>query len=151
MAKELLLKEFEDGISDTIYKYGAVQLAFIGDAVFDLYIRTKLLEDNLSLNPNKLHRENSSIVSANFQSKVIALLKDSLSESELAVFKWARNANGKSAPKSTTASNYRNATGFEALIGALFLQEKTERLEEIIGFAYRLKLREIHEKDSEKE
>ncbi len=142
MGKDLVLSEFHDEISSDIYKYGAVQLAFIGDAVFDLYIRTRLIEDNLSLNPNKLHKLNSTIVSANFQAKLIQGIKDELSESELAVFKWARNANGKSAPKSTTASRYRNATGFEALLGALYLQNKKDRYEEIMDYAYRLKTEE---------
>lgn len=148
MEKAKILGEFKDGITDEIYRFGAIQLAFVGDAVFDLYIRTKLVHDHMSLHPKDLHRRNSSIVSANFQAKVIAKIKESLSESELAVFKWARNVNGKAAPKSTTASHYRNATGFEALIGALFLQGKKERLEEIIDLAYRLKLEEDNEKDS---
>ncbi len=139
MGKDLILRDFNDEISDEIYKYGPVQLAFIGDAVFDLYTRTRLIKDNLLMNANKLHRENSKIVSANFQAKVIAMIKAELSESELAVFKWARNASSKSAPKSTTASKYRNATGFEALLGALFLQEKMERAEDIMCFAYELK------------
>ncbi len=144
MGKDLILSEFTDRITDDIYKYGAVQLAFIGDAVFDLYIRTRLVNDNLSSNPNKLHKKNSTIVSANFQAEVIAKIKDELSESELAVFKWARNASSKSAPKSTSASKYRNATGFEALLGALFLQDKTARCEEIMSFAYRYKLSSEH-------
>ncbi len=146
MGKDLILRDFNDEISDEIYKYGPVQLAFIGDAVFDLYTRTRLIKDNLLMNANKLHRENSKIVSANFQAKVIATIKAELSESELAVFKWARNASSKSAPKSTTASKYRNATGFEALLGALFLQEKMERAEDIMCFAYELKKVE-NEKD----
>ncbi len=133
------LKEFKDKISHDIYKYGGIQLAFVGDAVFDLYIRTRLLKENPDMNIDKLHRIKSSIVSANFQSKVIFVIKEELSESEVDIFKWARNMNGKSAPKSTSASKYRNATGFEALIAALFLDDKKDRLVEIMSFAYELR------------
>ncbi len=139
MGKNLVLKEFDDEITDDIYVYGAVELAFVGDAVFDLYIRTRLLKENPSLNSQKLHKIKSSIVNANFQAEIMMLIKNSLSESELAVFKRARNVSSKAAPKSTSASKYRNATGFEALIGSLFLQDKDERLVEIMDYAYNLK------------
>ncbi len=128
------------------YNYDGVQLAFVGDAVFDLYVRTRLLKENKTLKADKLHRLKSSIVSANFQSKVINSLKDSLSEDEITVFKRARNLHGKSAPKSTTASKYRNATGFEALLGTLFLADYSERLEELMKIAYDMKFEEKNEK-----
>ncbi len=133
------LKDFDDKISHSIYSYGGVQLAFVGDAVFDLYVRNRLLRENPNMNIDKLHKIKSSIVNANFQAKITFAIKDDLSESELDIFKWARNMNGKSAPKSTSASNYRNATGFEALIAALFLDGKEERLDEIMNFAYTLR------------
>ncbi len=119
-----------------INDYSGVQLAFVGDAVFDLYIRTRLLEEAPYKNIKDLHREKSDLVKANSQAAFAGILKESFSESELDIFKRARNASSKSAPKSSSAVAYRNATGFEALLGALFLQGESERLNEIMDAAY---------------
>lgn len=136
---------FEHAVSK-ISAYSGVQLAFVGDAVFDLYIKTRLLEEKPNININKLHVEAVKYVKANAQARFVAELKSDLSEEELAIFKRARNSSTKAAPKSSSAVAYRNATGFEALLGALFIEGKSERLNQILEMAYAIGLRDKRSK-----
>lgn len=121
-----------------ITKFSGVQLAFVGDAVFDLYIRTRLLEETPWKNIKVLHKEKSDFVKANTQAIFAGELKEKFSEAELDIFKKARNQSSKAPPKSSNAVAYRNATGFEALLGALFLLGESDRLMEIMRAAYDL-------------
>jgi len=106
-------------------------LAFIGDAVYNVYIRCYLASKS-NQKTNKLHNYSIKFVSARAQSKTVDMLIDSLKEDEIAVYKRGRNTNISSVSKNADIVEYKKATGFEALIGYLYIKNENERLEEII-------------------
>lgn len=116
----------------------AINLAFVGDAIYDLYIRVRLLADNKTSKVNVLNSKKIKYVSAKAQAKIINEIMHELNEEEIKTFKRGRNAKSKSSPKGSKITDYRNATGFEALIGHLYLKEKKERMTEILDKAYEL-------------
>ncbi len=115
--------------------YAPLTLAIIGDSVYDLYVRTRLSEGG-SLPTNTIHKTATSYVKAAAQAKSVHTILDSLTEDELAVFKRGRNAHSATVPKNASISDYRAATGFEALLGYLFLKDADERLGEILKMAF---------------
>ena len=112
-------------------KVSPLNLAFIGDSVYEVVIRNKVLNDfNGSLNEvNKMAKH---YAMAQTQSKIMHLIENELSEKEIQIFKRGRNAKGVSAPKSCTISEYREATGFESLIGYLYLKNNSDRVIELV-------------------
>lgn len=108
-------------------------LAFIGDAVFSLYIRSKLLENGIC-NSNELQKKSTYYVSAVGQVKILNYLLDNgyLKEEEIDTIKRGRNNKKSNHPKYTDVVTYKNSTGFEALIGELYLINK-DRLKEILN------------------
>ena len=117
--------------------YSPLALAFVGDAVYEEFIRTKvLLLANTSA--NKLHKKAVAFVKASAQSKAMLALLPHLSAEEEAVFKRGRNAHSGSVPKNADVTEYRAATGFEALMGYLFLTGKKDRLYELMEMSYSL-------------
>lgn len=107
-------------------------LAYIGDAVYELIIRSFVI--NKGNKPvNKLHKDSASLVNAKTQAEFINLLKDYLTEEELRIYKRGRNTTSHSVAKNASVSDYRQATGFEALIGYLYLCNKTDRISELIA------------------
>ncbi len=115
--------------------YSPLALAFVGDAVYEEFIRTKvLLLANTSA--NKLHKKAVAFVKASAQSKAMQALLPHLSSEEEAVFKRGRNANSGSVPKNADVTEYRAATGFEALMGYLFLIGEKDRLFELMEMSY---------------
>lgn len=108
-------------------------LALIGDAVFSLFIREKLIASGIN-NPNFLQKKSVEYVSAKGQAKIIKNLIDNniLTEEEINVFKRGRNNKNNSHPKNTDIITYKLSTGFESLIGDLYLNNKN-RLEEILS------------------
>lgn len=127
--KLALLPDFKEEDCD---KFSGVQLAFVGDAVFDLYIRTLLLQEMYQHSIKDLHQAKVKLVKAASQAAFINKLKPLLSEEEMSVFKRARNSSSKAAPKSASPVDYRNATGFEALLGFLYIKGDAERLRELL-------------------
>lgn len=117
----------------------SLALAYMGDAVFEIYVRRHLLQ-NGKVRPNNLHREATHYVSAKAQSQVIHQFLDSdlLTDEEIAVVKRGRNAKSGTVPKNTDVQTYRYSTAFESLLGNLYLSGKEERLEEIIVAAFRI-------------
>lgn len=104
-------------------------LAYIGDAYFNLYVRGRLL----GYEQNKvqvLHKFGAQIVSAVWQNIAYQAIEDELTEDEKAVFRRGRNAKSH-VPKSATVAEYRTSTGFEALLGTLYLNKEFTRLEEL--------------------
>lgn len=128
--KEILLTAFDMEEQD-IRTYSPLTLAYLGDAVFELIVRTVLVERR-NTQPEKLHKAATKIVKAETQAVMAELLKDSLTEEELAVYKRGRNAKAVTRAKNATMSEYRRATGFEALMGWLYLKGETERMMELI-------------------
>ncbi len=116
--------------------YSPLVLAYIGDSVYEQYVRTRLVEENPDLPAHKLHRSAIRYVSANAQSNIIGMLEETLSEEELGVYKRGRNAKSPTSAKNSTIVDYRRATGFEALVGYLYLDKKDERLDEVLAFAF---------------
>lgn len=117
-------------------QYSPLALAYIGDAVYEVYTRTRVISEHSDMPAYRLHRMTVEYVKAHAQSNSIAALEDKLSEKELAVYKRGRNAKSATVPKNADLTEYRRATGFEALIGYLYLNEERERLEAIMEIAY---------------
>ena len=109
-----------------------VTLAFLGDAVYELLVRTEIVKKG-SMPAGKLHTAAIKFVSAKGQAKAMSLLESLLSEEEHAIFLRGRNANHVKPPKNADPNEYRIATGMEALFGYLFLYEKNERILELFG------------------
>ena len=107
--------------------YSPLVLAYIGDAVYELLIRTKVINHG-SMQVNKMHKKSASLVKAETQANIIKAIQDDLTEEELAVYKRGRNAKSATTAKHATMIDYRMATGFEALN----LQAQHNRLLELI-------------------
>ena len=110
--------------------YSPLVLAYIGDAVYEVVIRS-LLVGRGNAQANRLHKEASTLVNAGAQSASLERIKEELAEEEMQVFKRGRNANSATMAKHATMSDYRRATGFEALMGYLYLTGRTERILEL--------------------
>ena len=117
--------------------YSPLTLAYMGDCVYELTIRT-LLVNKGNAPVNKLNKKSSDLAKAPTQSKMINLLVEDgfLTEEENAVYKRGRNAKSFSTAKNATVSDYRRATGFEALIGWLYIKGDSKRALEIIRHAF---------------
>ena len=113
-----------------------LSLAYIGDAVYEVYVRTRIIREQPNMPAHKLHTHAVKYVKAAAQSASVSALADILTEDELAVFKRGRNAKSPTVPKNADIRDYRRATGFEALVGYLYLSGETERLEYIMEQAY---------------
>lgn len=112
-------------------QYSPLALAYIGDCVFDMMVRT-IEVSRANKQANKYHREVSRIVCAPAQSKMILAVMNRLTEEEQAVYRRGRNANPYSKAKNATRSDYRNATGLEAVLGYLYLKEDFGRLVDVV-------------------
>ena len=121
-------------------------LAFVGDAYYDLKVREMLIRRGVSKS-NRFHRLAVFYVSANAQSKILNQLIEEqfLSDSELEIVRRGRNVKSKSTPKNTDVIVYRQSTAFEALIGYLYLNGNTERLDEVINHC--IEIRKEDEQD----
>lgn len=111
--------------------YSALELAYIGDAVYEVVVRTVIVT-RFNTQVNKLHRMSASLVKASAQAKIITLIMEELTPEELAVYKRGRNAKSVTMAKNASMSDYKMATGFEALLGYLYLTEKSIRMFELI-------------------
>ena len=112
--------------------YSPLVLAYIGDAVYEVMIRTRVINKR-SAPVNRLHRRASALVKASAQAQMARALEGELTEKELAVYRRGRNAKSPTMAKHDTMIDYRTATGLEALVGWLFLKEEFERLAELVG------------------
>lgn len=125
------LKELFELENTDVRTYSPLTLAYIGDAIYELVIRTILVERG-NTQVNKLHQRASRLVKASAQSAIIEKLKPYLSEAEMSVFKRGRNAKSFTMAKNASMSDYRRATGFEALMGYLYMTEQWDRMLELI-------------------
>ena len=114
--------------------YSPLTLAYIGDGVYELVIRSMVIS-NGNAPVNKLHKKSSELVKAGTQAKMAQYYIDHniLSEEELRIFKRGRNAQSYTKAKHASMADYRIATGFEALMGYLYLSGQSERMMELIG------------------
>jgi len=114
-----------------IQEYSPLTLAYIGDCVYDLVIKTIYVSEG-NQPVQMLHEKTSSLVNARMQSKMMRILQSILTKEELDVFKRGRNTKSVSAAKNQSITDYRRATGFEALMGYLYLSNQYERMTELI-------------------
>ena len=125
--KELLMLEERDPNG-----YSPLVLAYLGDAVYELVIRTRVVNRG-NTQVNKMHRMTAGLVKAEAQAKMYMLLEEELTEEEQAVYRRGRNAKSATMAKHATMRDYRMATGFEALMGWLYLNGRQERLTELVS------------------
>ncbi len=114
-----------------INEYSPLVLAYMGDAVYELYIRSLLVSGH-NTQVNKLHKEATKYVKAKAQSEILEKIYPYLTEEEITVFKRGRNAHSYTSAKNADIVDYRRATGFEALMGYLYITGSMERLRELI-------------------
>jgi ribonuclease-3 family protein len=114
-----------------IKSYSGLTLAYIGDAIYDLVIRTYVVE-NGNAPVNKLHKQVVKLVQASAQSQLYHTIQDMLTEEEQAIYKRGRNAKSFTSAKNADIVEYRTATGLEALFGYLYLTGQTARILELI-------------------
>ena len=110
--------------------YSPLALAYIGDSIYDLMVKKHFVMKS-NMQPEKYHKVVTSIVSANAQSAFIDSYMDKLTEKEQAVYKRGRNSSPHTKAKNASLENYLKATGFEAVLGYLYLSEQEDRLKEI--------------------
>ena len=127
---KLIKDEIFNKICDRIennHLYSPAQLAYAGDAVYELLVRSYVL-NNHDISLNKMHRLTVKFVKAEAQAYIVSKLTDELSEEEKKIVKRGRNAKVTSSPKNVNFMDYRYATGFEALFGYLYLNNNIDRL-----------------------
>lgn len=117
-----------------VKQLNALALAYMGDAVYEQAVREHLLRSG-RVKPNVLHKEATSYVSAKSQAAIVKMMLQSgfLTEEEQAVMRRGRNAKSGSVPKNTDVVTYNYSSGFEAVVGWLYLLGRTERVAEFIG------------------
>ena len=114
-----------------IHNYSPLTLAYIGDGIYELIIRT-LVVGKANTSAKNLHKMSSSLVKAATQAEMIKALSEDLTEEEMKVYKRGRNAKSYTVAKNASMTDYRNATGFEALVGFLYLSGQNERILELV-------------------
>ena len=111
-----------------------LQMAYVGDTVHDLYVRSMLLSRGMTV--GKMHKQAVRMVSAGAQARMLEAIESELADDEADVARRGRNSQAKhAAPKHADPADYAHATGLEALWGYLYLSGKTERLDELIKMA----------------
>ena len=109
--------------------------AYVGDSVYELYIRTNLV-NNTKLKPHKLHLESIKYVKAKAQADLLKKIEEILTDEEKDIVRRARNAENHHLPKNADPADYMYSTAFEGLIGYLYLSKKDERLAEILKLCF---------------
>lgn len=118
-----------------IRNYSPLKLAYLGDAVFEIIIRTLITEHTAGPVKN-LHKRTSTLVNAGAQANLAAVMQEKLTEDEQSAFRHGRNAKASSVAKHADIHDYRNATGLEALFGYLYLTGRFERAVELLKYAF---------------
>ena len=132
--EESINLDFHDYITEVLNlqevdadSYSPLVLAFIGDCVYDLVIKSMIISRG-NKQVHKLHEETSRFVQASTQSLMMRTMQQHLTEEEHAIYRRGRNAKSVSPAKNQSITDYRRATGFEALLGYLYLKKDYERL-----------------------
>ncbi len=122
---ENIKKEFQCEEQD-IRSYSPLTLAYIGDCIYEIIIRTVVVERG-NKSPQSLHKTVTKYVKAETQCELFQVLQDELTEEEMAVMRRGRNAKSFTTAKNASVGDYRKASGLEALFGYLYLTGQTER------------------------
>jgi len=125
-----ILEQFQIENQD-IRTFSPLTLAYIGDGIYDLVIRSVVVGRG-NTQASQLHKKTSSMVKAKAQSDMIEVLLPDLTEEEETVYKRGRNAKSPTMAKNASMSDYRRATGFEALMGYLYLKDEFVRIVELV-------------------
>ncbi len=132
--KDISVSDFFDLDIKDVEMLAPLTLAYIGDGVYDLYIRTRLLKERVTP-VHMLHKRTIVYVKAKAQAIVAHKIFERLTEKEQSVLKRGRNAKSATVPKNAELNDYKHATGFEALLGYLYLKKDFYRLKEILIMA----------------
>ena len=132
-----------------IRSYSPLSLAFIGDCVYDLVIKSLIIRKG-NRPVNVMQKETSRLVQASAQSAMMRVMQEHLTEEEHAVYRRGRNAKSVSPAKNQSITDYRRATGFEALIGYLYLKKNYRRIVDLIKTGI-VGLEQAEEKDERPE
>lgn len=131
-------KEFLENLSQHHFgnfissnEYSPLVLAYIGDAVYEVYVRTKIISKG-NMQVNKMHQESKKYVKASEQARIYHNIENMLTDKEMSIFKRGRNAKSATMPKHALLSDYKHATGLEALVGYLYIDGQLNRLMEIL-------------------
>ena len=108
-------------------------LAYLGDTVYESYVREYLIRKNINKKVNDLHKSAIKYVNAKAQATIVHEIEHELTEDEMRIYKRGRKQKSHTSPKNADIIDYKHATGFEALIGYLYLNEETSRLKYIIS------------------
>lgn len=119
------------GKQQDVRSYSPLALAYIGDAIYDLIIRTVVVE-RANRPANELHHITVGFVSAGAQAKIADILMEILTEEEQSVFRRGRNSKPHTMAKNASAGDYLKATGFEAVLGYLYLSDRMDRVLELV-------------------
>ena len=132
MIEEIIKRKKDKAEVDTM---SPLNWAYIGDNVFELYIRMELI-NNTRLKPHNLHIEAVKHVRASSQASLLRKIEEKLTEEEKEIVRRGRNAQNHHVPKNSTVEEYSYATAFESLIGYLYLTKQDDRLKEILNLCY---------------
>lgn len=121
---------------DEARQINPLNLAFIGDTVWEAFVRDKIFPQFMGHSAAVLHKVCVEFVRAEAQSDAIEALLGELSEEEVRIFKRGRNQKSGHVPRNTILADYRRATGFEALMGFLYLTGQSERLNHLMTLAF---------------
>jgi len=113
-------------------QYSPLVLAYIGDAVYEMMIRTVIVNEG-NMQVNKMHKMSKDLVKASAQAEIYFIIEKLLNEEESNVFKRGRNAKSGTKAKNASLNDYRIATGFEALIGYLYLKKDFKRMTDLVS------------------
>ena len=116
-------------------QYSPLTLAYMGDCAYEIVIRTLLVHKG-NTHVDRLNKRASNLAKAATQSQIVGVIQDSLTEEELTIYKRGRNAKSYTSAKNAIINDYRRATGFEALIGWLYLKGEFERMTELIKLGF---------------
>ncbi|MCI9248084.1 MAG: ribonuclease III [Dorea sp.] len=122
-----LMEEMFEMREADVKEYSPLTLAYIGDSIFDLIMKSLVVNEG-NQPVQKLHLRTSRFVQASAQSRMMRVLQEELTEEEHAVYKRGRNAKSVSPAKNQSVTDYRRATGFEALLGYLYLKKEWKRM-----------------------
>lgn len=130
--------------------YSPLVLAYMGDCAYEIVIRTLLLHKG-NTHVDRLNKRASNLAKAGTQAQMIMAILDQLSEEEVTIYKRGRNAKSYTSAKNASINDYRKATGFEALIGWLYLKGEFDRMTEIIRMGFEAIEADILEQNSVEE
>lgn len=129
---DAFIKEFDVGREIPPAQYSPLVLAYIGDCVFELFVRTYLIR-NSNAHVKELHKAAADLVNNKSQSDLYQRIKDILTPEEEAIYKRGRNTNSRP-PKNAVLRDYKSATGIEAIIGYLYLSKNSDRITELMKY-----------------